>query len=236
VLVAIKMVPLIGGIAAIVMKPVFAVGFLAAAWHQERGERPLVRHLFFGFHANLRALVPLGALLLAGIVLAIGASAAIDGGRLVGLLLDPAPEAMSQEEAAERFASTLAMPRVQAAMLFAALCTIPTLLALWFAPALVVFQDASVVVALRSSLRAAIANWRPLLRYALTVFFFSAVVPTLMSLAVALLLPQDASAGVVALLLLPYSACLLATLQIADYVSYRDVFHADEDVAPAAPA
>jgi len=232
VLVAIKMVPLVGGIAAVVMKPVFAVGFLAAAWHQERGSAPSVRHLFQGFRANLRALLPLGVILLAGVMLAVAATAVIDGGRLVGLFLDPSPEGMSQEAAADRFSETLAEPRVQAGMLFGALCALPTLLALWFAPALVVFQDAGVVVALRSSLRAALANWRPLLRYGIAVFFFSAVVPTLLSLVMALVVPPSLHAAFAAFVLLPYGACFVATLQISDYVSYRDVFHPDEDAQP----
>ena len=49
VLVAIKFVPFAGGLAAFVMKPVFAVGFLAAAWNQERGVSPSPKHLFQGF-------------------------------------------------------------------------------------------------------------------------------------------------------------------------------------------
>jgi hypothetical protein len=236
VLLAIKMVPLLGGIAAIVMKPVFAVGFLAAAWNQERGRQPSVRDLFQGFRANLRALLPLGAILLGGILLAIAATAVIDGGRLIGLFLDASPEGMTQEAAAERFSETLAEPRVQAGMLFGALCALPTLLALWFAPALVVFQDAGVAVALRSSLRAALANWRPLLRYGLAVFFFSAVVPTLISLAIAVIVPPTLHAAFAAFVLMPYGACFVATLQISDYVSYRDVFHTDESLDAASAA
>jgi hypothetical protein len=37
VLLVIDLVPLVGGFAAPLLKPVFAVGFLAAAWTQERG-------------------------------------------------------------------------------------------------------------------------------------------------------------------------------------------------------
>jgi hypothetical protein len=232
VLLAIKMVPLIGGIAAVVMKPVFAVGFLAAAWHQERGTTPSVRDLFQGFRSNLRALLPLGVVLFLGMAFAVYATAAVDGGRLVSLFLDPAPDDLTQEAAAQRFSDTLAEPRVQAAMLFGALCALPTLLGLWFAPALVVFQDAGVALALRSSLRASLANWRPLLRYGIAVFFFTAVVPTLLSLVVAVLVPAGLHAAFAAFVLLPYTACFVATLQICDYVSYRDVFHPDEAVAP----
>jgi hypothetical protein len=232
VLLAIKMVPAAGGIAAVIMKPVFAVGFLAAAWNQERGTNPSPRHLFQGFRSNLWALLPLGVILLGGIALAVGATAIFDGGRLLGLFLDPAPADLDQEAAAKRFADTLADPRVQVGMMFGVMCAIPTILALWWAPALVVFQDASVLSSLRASLRASIANWRPLLRYGISVFFFTAVVPSFLSLLIALVVPQSAYPFVATLILLPYTACFVATLQISDYVSYRDVFHAHETLAP----
>src|SRR6185369_3325704 len=50
----INFVPYVGPFVAPMLKPVFAVGFLAAAWSQERGEAPAIRHLFAGFRANLR--------------------------------------------------------------------------------------------------------------------------------------------------------------------------------------
>jgi hypothetical protein len=232
VFVAIKLVPFVGGLAAVVMKPVFSVAFLAAAWNQERGVQPSPRYLFEGFRSNLWALMPLGVVLLIGISLAVGATALIDGGRLVGVLLDPAPADLDEVAAAKRLADTLAEPRVQLGMLFGALCALPTILALWWAPALVVFQDASVGTALRASLRACLANWSALLRYAIAVFFFTAVVPSFLILLIALVVPQSLYPFFATVILLPYTACFVATLQISDYVSYRDVFHANETLAP----
>src|SRR3954453_16115889 len=112
VLLAIKLVPFAGGLAAVIMKPIFAVGFLAAAWNQERSVSPSPKHLFQGFRSNLWTLLPLGVVLLVGIALAVGATAIVDGGRLVGLFVDPAPADLDQEAAAKRFADTLAEPRV----------------------------------------------------------------------------------------------------------------------------
>ena len=40
------LIPYIGVAVATLLKPVFAVGFLAAAWSQERGERPKLSRLF----------------------------------------------------------------------------------------------------------------------------------------------------------------------------------------------
>src|SRR5450755_3819933 len=69
---------LIGQFIAPLLRPVFAVGFLAAAWSQERGIAPRFEHLFQGFRSNLLALVPLGAVFLAGITLAVMATTVID--------------------------------------------------------------------------------------------------------------------------------------------------------------
>src|SRR5439155_834701 len=71
----------------------------------------------------------------------------------------------------------------------AAPCAIPTLLALSWAPALVVFQAARAITALAASLRAALANWRPILRYVVSVFFFGGFLPTLAGTLIALVVP-----------------------------------------------
>jgi hypothetical protein len=207
----------VGQFVAPLLKPVFSVGFLAAAWSQERGIAPRFEHLFRGFRSNLLALVPLGAVFLAGITLAVVATALVDDGRLIALM-------SGAEKPTEE---ALASGPVQLAMLFGAACAMPSLLALWFAPALVVFNDAGAVRALGTSLRAAIANWRPIGVYCLTVFVLGGVLPVF-ALSIAHLL-GDAMAGVIALfVVVPYLFTFVAALHISDYVSYRDLFHADE--------
>ena len=207
----------VGQFVAPLLKPVFAVGFLAAAWSQERGIAPRFEHLFRGFRSNLLALVPLGAVFLVGITLAVIATALVDDGRLMALM-------SGAEKPTEE---ALASGPVQLAMLFGAACAMPSLLALWFAPALVVFNDAGAVRALGTSLRAAIANWRPIGVYCLAVFVLGGVLP-IFALSIAHLF-GDAVAGIVALfVVVPYLFTLVAALHISDYVSYRDLFHADE--------
>jgi ABC-type sugar transport system permease subunit len=89
------------------------------------------------------------------------------------------------------------------------------------------------------SLRAALANWRPIAVYALLVFVLLGIVPTFLAAIVALL-TSSASDGMRAVLsyvvILPYIAIVVATLQIADYIAYRDVFHAGEALAPLGAA
>lgn len=234
-LLAVDLVPLIGVFVAPMIKPVLSVGFLAAAWSQERGGKPELRMLLRGFGSNVTALLPLGIVFVVGVSIALGATSLIDGGQLLEMLYGAAPAADADPTAAARHVQeTLGSPRVQLAMLFGVLCALPTILALWWAPALVVFQDARMLAALGASLRAALANWRAAARYALGVFMLGAVVPTLVTTALALVIPPPLNATLAALIVLPYLTFFVATLHISDYVSYRDVFHAGETLAPIA--
>lgn len=229
VMAMVDVVPFIGQLAVPILKPVFAVGFLAAAWSQERGERPAPRQLFQGFRANLPALLGLGVVLLAGVTLAVFATALVDGGTLLDVL--------SGRTRIDD--SSLATENMQAAMLFGAACALPVLLALWYAPALVVFHDCSTWQAVSLSLRATLLNWRPLAIYGMLVAFYGVVVPGFVTGIIAMLVPGTAAFTVGVVAMMPYLFFLVATLHISDYVSYRDIFHADEahtDARPAAPA
>jgi hypothetical protein len=234
IIVVASVVPVAGHLLYILLKPVFAVGLLAAAWTQERGGRPGPAQLFQGFRANLMALLSLGALFVAGVTAAVMATTLFDGGLLFDLLSreprsgDMAAEAASIEE-------LLKAGKLQSSLIVAACLTIPTILALWFAPALVVFQDAGPLTALGASLRATLANWRPLLVYTLAVVAF-AILPLILSQLAVRILPSELTLVVVRIALLAYGLGFAATLHISDYVSYRDVFHAGETLAPLAPA
>jgi hypothetical protein len=121
----VSVIPLAGPLAMMVLRPVFTVGFLAAAWSQERGRMPEIRHLFRGFGANLWALLPVGIVLILGTALAVLSTALVDG----GVLLDAITSSAKPDEA------LVANSRVEGAMLMAILVALPTLLAIWFAPA-----------------------------------------------------------------------------------------------------
>jgi hypothetical protein len=218
VLLVIDLVPVVGQIAAPILKPVFAVGFLAAAWAQERGGTPQPRQLFQGFRSNLWALIPLGIVLVVGITLAVLGTALIDDGKLL--------DALSGKTKLDD--ALFADGQVQYAMLFAAACALPVMLALWFAPALVVFQDCNAPEALRLSLLAALANWKPIAVYGLLVFFFGGIVPGFVTAVIALIAPATLAFTIALVLLLPYLFLFIATLHVSDYVSYRDIFHAGE--------
>jgi hypothetical protein len=163
-------------------------------------------------------LLPLGVVLLVGVTLSVLATALVDGGKLLDVL---SGRIKLDEE-------LMLSGELQRAMLFGAACAVPVLLALWYAPALVVFHGCSAWRALGLSLRASLVNWRPLSVYGLLVAFYAVVVPgTIMGIA-ALVLPVQIGLFLSMMLLTPYIFLLVATLHISDYVSYRDIFHAED--------
>ncbi len=214
-------IPVVGPLVLMALRPVFTVGFLAAAWSQERGATPEIRHLFRGFGANLWALIPIGVFMIVGTTLAIFATMAVDGGLLL--------EAIATNKPLE---DALSGDQIELAMLFATACALPVVLAVWFAPALVVFNSCGTKQALVTSLRAALANWRPVAIYALLLLVFGGIAPALAVKLIALALPPVAARIVVAMTVVPYVFLFIAAQAISDYVSYRDIFHADRGPAP----
>jgi hypothetical protein len=200
-----------GGLLLVFLKPVLSVGFLAAAWHHERGELPDARHLFAGFKSNLKALLPLGGVYLLGIIVA--ASIAMWASGITAEQVLAAEGKLKLDEATQlRF------------MLITIVLTAPLSAALWFAPALIVFSDATFSQALATSCRACLSNWLAMAAYAVAL-----VVMVLATFAVAapvLFLLQSIALTLGMVLAVP----LTAIWMISDYVSYRRVFHRDEQL------
>lgn len=202
-----------GGLLFVFLKPVLSVGFLAAAWHHERGELPEVRHLFAGFKSNLRALLPLGGVYLTGVLIA--ASIAVLAS---GITLEQVMSAEGQPKLDE-------MTQLRF-MGITILLTLPLTAALWFAPALIVFSDATFGQALITSARACFSNWLAMSAYGLAIFLLLLAVVAIA--APVLYLFKSAALMLMMVMAVP----LTAVLMISDYVSYRRVFHREERVDP----
>lgn len=204
-----------GGILFVFLKPVLAVGFLAAAWHHERGELPEAKHLFAGFKSNLKALLPLGGVYLLGVLIA-----ALIGLAVSGVTWDEIVAADGQPKLDEATQITF--------MLVTLAFSLPVNAALWFAPALIVFADATFTQALATSCRAFLRNWLAMMVYFLTIFLVLLVVAACVSP----LLYISKSAALMAMTVIAMP--LTAILMIGDYVCYRRVFHRDETIARTA--
>lgn len=168
---ALVLVPVIGGVAANLLQPVFFASFAMTARKQLAGEAPEMGDLFLGFRRPLRPLINLGALLLAVEIAIFYLMAAL------GL-----PGMGAGDEAGE--IATIAdyvrlLQGLEWILLVGLVLTALVKGALWFAPALLAFHELSTAHAIRWSLFAALSNVGAMLAYgiALTVLFVAGALP-----------------------------------------------------------
>jgi uncharacterized membrane protein len=170
-------IPLIGGVAANFLQPVFFASFAIVALRQSAGERVVMGDLFLGFRKNVRSLVNLGAVLLLAEI-AIFAIMALLGLPMGG----PSDKPFTVAEYLE------ALQGRQWILVVGFLLTVLVKGALWFAPPLIAFHDMSTGQAMRWSLYAAISNIGAMLVYGacLFVLFFLGLIPWALGLLVVL--------------------------------------------------
>ena len=166
IFIAIEMVcsaiPLVGFVASYVLTPVLVAGIMSGCAALERNEGLEVAHLFAGFREKAGPLVQVGLLYLAGVV-AIGLllSVFFGFGLVAGALTGRPPEAAL---------ATLGL----VFLLFFAL-VVPLLMAIWFAPALVMLHDFKPTDALRASFRGCLRNIPAFLIYGVVGFVLAIV-------------------------------------------------------------
>jgi len=148
-------IPVIGSIASIVLTPVIGGGIVLGCRAIEEG-RPLeIGHLFAGFKEKLAPLATVGALYLAATLLILGVLVLIAGAGVLGLAADG-------QGASPAVAFTMII-----GILVALALMVPVFMAIWFAPALVVFHDKSPVESLKESFSGCLRNIVPFLVYGL---------------------------------------------------------------------
>ena len=149
IFVAIQMVfsalPLVGMVASYILTPLLVGGIMSGCAALERGEALEVAHLFAGFRERTGSLVQVGLLYFAGVV-AIGLLLGVffGFGLVAGALTGRPPVAEM---------ATLGL----VFLLFFAL-VVPLLMAIWFAPALVMLHDLKPVDALKASFTGCLKN------------------------------------------------------------------------------
>lgn len=170
--------PFLGAGAAAVLMPLFGGGLMAACAAQERGEEVRFEYLYLGFRVNTHALATTGGLLLAGFLASVVVTLAVGGiGALLGGLGNTG------------IGAVLAL----GSLLLASLVMVATLVALgmaaWFAPALVALARREPKDALRTSFRACLRNWLPLLIHGLLTWVFLALSLLTLGLGFLVLIP-----------------------------------------------
>jgi hypothetical protein len=196
--VVIGMIPFLGTLATALLMPVFIGSWLVAARKVDGGAALELADLFTCFKGDrLTPLLVQGALLLVAVVVM---------GLVAGVLGFGAVFGMMAGGAGQHMGGTLAAMGAGMLALIAVLVLGTVIsMALWFAPALVVFRNAQPVDAVRISALAVVKNWLPFLVYGL-IYIVAAIVASI-------------PFGLGWILLVPV---VLLTM----YVSYRDVFGA----------
>lgn len=175
--------PLPGFLAANVLMPLFMGGLMLACRRQEQGETPEIADLFAGFRDHTNQLAIVGLLYIAGMMVLMlivgGIGATIGGDMLAGAGV------MSMHTGA---GMGMAMSGdMLLVMLISVALSVPLVMALWFAPALVVFQGMAPAGAMKHSFMGCLKNIVPFLIYSLLAFAlcFVAAIPFMLGFLVA---------------------------------------------------
>jgi len=170
-----------------------------------KGEELELAHLFAGFQQHAQKLVTLGGVNLVGQLLILGVMMFTGGATLVSILMSGKPpddpEILMQAVAGAGFSLLLGMT------LFSVL-----MMAMQFAPMLVIFGGMRPIPALKASLRAFLRNVIPLTVYVLALLPFAVLATLPMMLGWLVLLP---------------------IIFTSMYAIYRDLFPTQEETAAA---
>ena len=195
IILGLQIVPLIGTLAANLLTPMLCAGMLLACRKLSNGETAEINDLFAGFKRNTSDLLMLGVLYMVAMLIIFVMAAVLGGGSIAGGLMMGRPAGFG-----------LAFGGMMLAMLLSLALSVPLFMAIWFAPALVFFNNMPALEALRASFNACLKNTLPFLVYGLIVMvlMFFAALPV----------------GLGFLVLVP-------VLFGSVYASYRDVFVAN---------
>lgn len=189
-----SIVPLIGQLAANLLTPVFGAGLLLACKKVAENGTLEIPDLFAGFKtSNTSNLILLGVIYMAAMLAIMAVGVLFGGGSLAGGMM------MGNSASG----AGVAVGGMLVALLLTLVLTVPLVMAMWFAPALVTFNNMQPVPALKASFNACLKNMMVFLVYGLItlVLCFFAALPL----------------GLGFLVLVPVLAGTL-------YASYRDIF------------
>ncbi len=176
--------PLFGNLAAPFLMTFAVAGWLAGCQALEQGEELRFAHLFAGFRRNTGKLAVVGVLSLVGHAAIILVVFAIGGGSMIGAMMSGAMTDFSFHQFDGNLA--LALGGMLFAILVGLALLVPLAMALWFAPALVLFADLEPLAALERSFAGCMKNLLPFLVYGVVglILLVLALLPLLLGLLV----------------------------------------------------
>ena len=198
IVVGVQIVPLVGTLAAHLLMPVLGAGLLLVCRKIDEGDSVRIDDLFAGFKQNAGPLVMVGVLYMVAmfaIVVIVVIVVIVGGGSVAGGLLSAQPAGLG-----------VIFGGLMLSLLLSLALSVPVAMAVWFAPALVFFNNMQPVEALKASFEACMKNVLAFLVYGLIVLVlaFFAALPV----------------GLGFLVLIPVLAGSV-------YAAYRDVFVAN---------
>ncbi|MGA0115784.1 MAG: BPSS1780 family membrane protein [Burkholderiales bacterium] len=201
--IASAMIPLLGALILNLVTPVFFAGLMIACRTADQGGEPQVGQLFSAFKTHAAPLVTVGGIYLVGNIIAVGAMFAVAGGAALPALLG--------KGAANPEALRTAMGGLMLGFAIGLAVFAPVLMAVWFAPLLIVFRNIAPIEAMKLSLLACWQNMMPFLVYGVIALVLSiaAFLPLMLGFIV----------------LIPVLVCSI-------YISYKDVFPETEAEEP----
>jgi len=176
--VVLSLVPVVGNLALNFLMPVFAGGILLGCKSLAADGDFGIDTLFAGFKQNTTQLILVGVFYLVGviaitvIVFLIGGGAAVTGG-----LMGRGPGV------------GVAIGGFIVAMLVMLALLVPLLMAVWFAPALVVFRDVAPLDAMKTSFSACLKNIVPFIVYGVILFVLYVIALIPFGLGMLIMLP-----------------------------------------------
>lgn len=170
VMFAAAMVPFLGMLAQNIVFPILSAGVVVGCDALRRGQPLEFSHLFAGFSHNSGPLVLLGVIY----AVAVLAIALLSFVPTIGLIGGMAMMGSGDEEA---LLAAVGLPLLLGLLLMMALLT-PMIMAIWFAPALVMLNDKQPIEAMRLSFFACLRNILPFLIFSL-IGLLLAVVATI---------------------------------------------------------
>lgn len=221
-LLAISIIPVLGGVLPAVLTPVFVMAFMQASRQVESGKRVFPSLLLTGFRSPaFRTLLLLGVLYLLAGVLALAASALMDGGMLWKTMtgqLKMTPEELQQ--------STLPL-----AMLFSMAAYTLLVLPLWYAAPLITWQGMGLGKAVFYSFFT--------VKNAAGAFLVYGVAWLLASLAinfVSVLFALIFGPALAIFIMMPLSVLLATVIYTSFYPTYTEFFGRPDDARQTSPS
>ena len=188
------LIPFLGSLAVMVLAPVLTGGLMMGCKAQEEGGELQIGHLFAGFREHFASLAGVGLLYLgASLVIAL----------VVGLVTGAGMWALLGGGGGDPAAMAGAGLTMVLAFLIMMALMLPVVMAMWFAPPLVVFHQQGAVEAMKNSFAACLKNIVPFLVYGV-ILLVASIIATI-------------PFGLGWLVLGPVVVCSL-------YTAYRDIF------------